>query len=156
VRFVQIDFNREKLDEAMRRSDYDETRRTCFIWEGVSNYLTDAAVDAMVRWFAQAAVASEVIFTYVDRLILTDPDRFVGGRRLLATVERMGERWTFGLEPEAMPAYLAERSLELVDDMGAAEYRARYMPERTAGMKGYEFYRVARARVTRRPRPAAT
>jgi methyltransferase (TIGR00027 family) len=40
VRFVKIDFNREKLQEVLARAGFEASRRTVFLWEGVSNYLT--------------------------------------------------------------------------------------------------------------------
>lgn len=147
VRFVETDFNQGELEKAVGGSGYDPCRRSCFIWEGVTNYLTDAAVDGMFRWFAGAAAESVVIFTYVDRAVLTDPDAFLGARRLLATMERLGERWTFGFDPLELPAYLARFGLELTIDVNATQYRAQYMGRQSSHMRGYEFYRVAVARV---------
>jgi len=42
-------------------------------------------------------------------------------------VTGVGEPWTFGLRPEALPAYLEERGLRLVKDMSANEYRTHTM-----------------------------
>jgi hypothetical protein len=39
---------------------------------GVTNYLTEAAVDATLRWCSRAARESLVLFTYVDRAILPE------------------------------------------------------------------------------------
>lgn len=147
VWFVASDFNQQGLERAMVAAGYGLARSTCFIWEGVTNYLTESAIDVAFRWFAAAAPGSHVIFTYVDRRVLTDPAAFEGTKRLLRTMRRVGEPWTFGFDPVEVPAYLAARGLELVGDVGATEYRARYLARRTAGMRGYEFYRVAHARV---------
>jgi O-methyltransferase involved in polyketide biosynthesis len=89
-----------------------------------------------------------VLFTYVDRAILTHPERFAGTRALHAALARAGERFTFGLAPEALAGFLAARGLRLERDVGCAEYRARYYGEAAARMRGHEFYHVALARVT--------
>jgi O-methyltransferase involved in polyketide biosynthesis len=67
-------------------------------------------------------------------------------------VERAGERWTFGINPVELRAYLAERGLDLIEDVGSLEYRTRYMRPSGLHMKGYEFYRVALAQVPEKAR----
>jgi O-methyltransferase involved in polyketide biosynthesis len=64
--------------------------------------------------------------------------------RALATA---GERWTFGLDPGEVPAFLAARGLALEQDVGATEYRRRCFGPAAARMAGYEFYRIVVARV---------
>jgi hypothetical protein len=76
--------------------------------------------------------------------VIEAPASFSGSRRLGRTLARAGERWTFGLRPAEIRAYLAVRGLDLIDDLGAADYRRRYLG---GPGKGYEFYRVAIARV---------
>ncbi|HEX2482793.1 MAG TPA: hypothetical protein VHQ69_13005, partial [Methylomirabilota bacterium] len=51
------------------------------------------------------------------------------------------------LEPSRVAAYLGERGYRLDEDLGAAEYRARYFGSSSAAMRGYEFYRVVSAHV---------
>src|SRR5207237_7113382 len=126
VRFVPVDFKRDDLTSAMYAAGYRESARTFILWEGVTNYLTDGAVDTTLRWCSRASAGSLVLFTYVHRDILTRPDAFAGAKNLFASLEKAGERLTFGMEPSHVPQYLAERGLSLELDVGAAEYRARY------------------------------
>jgi methyltransferase (TIGR00027 family) len=151
VHFIGIDFTRESLDRVMPRTAFRPSAPSCILWEGVSNYLNEAAVDATLRWCAQAPVGTPVLFTYVHRDILTRPEAFVGSSRLFAALERAGERFTFGLDPAELPAYLAARGLALEQDIGAAEYRRRYYGDASRHMRGHEFYRVVVARVAPRP-----
>jgi methyltransferase (TIGR00027 family) len=154
VRFVAVDFQRGDLGSAMSAAGYRESARTFFLWEGVTNYLTEAAVDATLRWCARASAGSRLLFTYVHRDVLTRPGAFVGTQRLFASLERVGERFTFGIEPGELPGFLAERGLSLESDLGASEYRERYFAEAARSMRGHEFYRVALARVGEPPAPA--
>jgi len=147
VRFVAIDFAQSDLASSMDAAGYRESARTLFLWEGTTNYLSEPAVDATLRWCARAAAGSRLLFTYVHRDILTRPETFFGWQRLFASLERSGERFSFGMEPREVPAYLAARGLELESDEGAAEFRARYYGEAARGLRGHEFYRVALARV---------
>ena len=147
VRFVPVDFDAQPLGAAMSAAGYDPGRQTLFVWEGVTNYLTEAAVDLTLRFCAGAVAGSMVIFTYVHRQVLDAPEAFAGTEKLFATLGASHERWTFGLDPARLESFLAERGLKLDEDVGAAEYRARCYGPAASGMRGYEFYRIAIAHV---------
>jgi methyltransferase (TIGR00027 family) len=147
VQFMEIDFNRQRLDEVLAASHLDQARPNIVIWEGVTNYLTEGAVDATLAVIGTMAPGSRVIFTYVHRDALDESADFYGINRLTRDLRRLGEPWTFGLYPEQLPEYLAAHGLRLIEDLGSTEYRKRYMAPRPANMRGYEFYRVAVARV---------
>lgn len=155
VRFVPVDFDSQPLADTMSAAGYDPRRRTLFIWEGVTNYLTADAVDGTLRWCAGAAAGSTVVFTYVHRQVLDAPQEFHGTGKLFATLRASGERWTFGLDPARLPSFLAQRGLVLGEDVGASDYRARYCGSAATRMRGYEFYRIAIARVPNPPSPDA-
>jgi methyltransferase (TIGR00027 family) len=147
VRFVAIDFNADSLPTTMSSAGFDPRLRTLFLWEGVTNYLSEEAVDGTLRWCASAAAGSQVLFTYVHRRVLDTPQAFEGTKNLFATLHAAGERWTFGLDPSHVSGFLAERGLALDQDIGAADYRARYFGRAASRMRGYEFYRIALASV---------
>lgn len=151
VEFVAVDFDRDDLADAMQAAGYREPARTFLLWEGVTGYLTESAVDATLRWCARASSGSPLIFTYLHRDVLTRPSAFVGTQRLFASLAKVGEQLTFGLEPSELPQFLAERGLSLESDLGAAEYRERYYRSAARKMRGHEFYRVALARVGENP-----
>jgi methyltransferase (TIGR00027 family) len=148
VEFVEIDFNRQMLDGVMEASGFDRRTRTFFIWEGVTNYLTESAVDGTLRYLARAGEpGSRILFTYIHRGVLQNPAGFEGAEKSVSVVERVGERWTFGIDPAELPSYLTKRGLELIEDVGSREYRARYMKPSRLRMRGYEFYRAALAQI---------
>jgi methyltransferase (TIGR00027 family) len=151
VRFVPIDFNSQPLSSEMEAAGYDRHRRTLFIWEGVTNYLTEDAVDATLRWCARAGGGTKVVFTYIHRRVLETPEAFHGTRKLFTTLHAASERWTFGLDPSRLSAFLAERGLRLDEDVSASDYRGRYFGRAATRMQGYEFYRIAVAHVPDRP-----
>jgi methyltransferase (TIGR00027 family) len=147
VHFVPVDFNERDLESAMTAAGYRESTRTFFLWEGVTNYLTEASVDTTLRWCSRAPQGSRLLFTYVHRDVLTRPSAFIGTASLFASLERFGERWTFGIEPDRLREFLAERGLSLETDLGASEYRELYYNDAARKMRGYESYRIAVARV---------
>ncbi len=148
VVFVEIDFNRQSLGEVLKATGFDRNLRTFFIWEGVTNYLTEQAVDATLRFVSSNAPGTQIVFTYVHREVLDNPSKFEGTQTLARTLQELGEPWTFGLDPAELPGYLRARGLQLIEDLGSVDYRARYMGSGTRNKKGYEFYRAALAEVS--------
>lgn len=147
TRYLVIDFDRGNLENLLRQHDIDLSLPITLIWEGVTNYLQQEAVDAVFDLVGRMATGSTIIFTYIDKKVLEEPAAFFGAQRLLKDLEEIEERWTFGFHPEELSAYLAGRGLHLVRDAGAADYRSQYLSERKHILKGYEFYRVAMATV---------
>jgi methyltransferase (TIGR00027 family) len=147
VRFVPIDFQRDRLAEAIAARGFDERQRSLVLWEGVTNYLTQAAVEETLRWCARAAPGSEVLFTYVHERVLREPTAFFGTAELFHRLRATSEEWTFGLDPLHLQGFLHACGLELIEDVGASDYRARYFGSAAETMRGYEFYRIASARV---------
>lgn len=66
----------------------------------------------------------------------------------MALARRGGAPWVFGFTPETLEAYLAERSLTLVEDIGSDAYRARYLDPIGRIMDIYDGERMALARVS--------
>ena len=118
-----------------------------FLWEGVTNYLTEEAVDAVLRYVGMCAPGSRIAFTYVHKGVLDGAVNFFGGARIRRDVARLGEPWTFGFYPAELPAFLHSRNLQLDHDAGAREYRLQCFGARGAEMKGYDFYHLAMAHV---------
>jgi len=146
VRFVTVDFNKQLVVEALTGAGYNGTMPACFVWEGVTNYLSADAVDNLLCQIRKAARGSLLLFSYIHREVLENPEAFFGAKELMARLESYGEPWTFGFRPEELVGYLGARGLRLVKDLSVAEAwrdAGRPAPE----LHGYEFYRLASARV---------
>jgi methyltransferase (TIGR00027 family) len=144
--FVPIDFNEQSMTEALRSAGFNMDLPSCFLWEGVSNYLIPEAVDKTLREIANFKPGSMLIFTYVEQKVLDQPKRFYNAEKLLAKLKGMQEPWLFGLEVDLAPAYLKERGLTLISDVSVAEvWNSMHRP--AYAIRGYEFYRIVVARV---------
>ncbi len=153
VSYVSIDFNRQPAAEVMRNAGLDLNRPTFFLWEGVTNYLTEHAVDTTLRYVATAAAHSRILFTYIHRDVLRAGSTFFASDSVRTTVRDIGEPWTFGFDPAELPHYLQARGLRLLSDVDSRTYRAQYMGLRGRHLRGYEFYRIALAEVPDRSAP---
>jgi len=147
VTLVGMDFIQDLLADALDRTGFDPRQRTIVIWEGVTNYLSEDAVEAVLAWTGGLAPDSLLAFTYVHARVLAEPSAFAGAERILAAVARTGEAWTFAIDPAQLESRLAAHGLTLVEDLGADDYRARVCDSRDAHACGYAFYRAALASV---------
>jgi methyltransferase (TIGR00027 family) len=147
VRHVEIEFNTQNLRNALAEGAFDPAKRTFFIWEGVTNYLAPDAVSETLKFVGSVARRSQIIFTYIHRDFFRTPHLFPGATRLKGDLERMGEPWTFGLDPTEILPLLRRYGLCLLKDFGSIEYRADYLGKTGGMLRGYEFYRAALAEV---------
>jgi methyltransferase (TIGR00027 family) len=147
VTFVNVDFEKDDFDQLLRAAGFDATRPAIVVWEGVSQYLTGEAVCGVIRWAGKLAPSSRFIFTYVHEGVLDGSVAFAGADKITAKVDGSGEPWRFGLLPEQLPAFLRERGLTLLSDLGADDYRARVMGAESRHMQGYSFYHTVLAEV---------
>jgi methyltransferase (TIGR00027 family) len=145
---VPVDFLHDDLKTRLAAAGAPEGERTLFLWEGVTNYLDADSVSAVFDLVAQiAAAGSRIIFTYVHAGVLDGHFEAPGLKALFARLAATGESWTFGFHPDQVGDTLARHGLRLIADLGAADYRSLIMGERSRGLVGYEFYRVALAEV---------
>ncbi|SNT01941.1 methyltransferase, TIGR00027 family [Actinoplanes regularis] len=148
VRFVPVDLVTGDLAAALRTAGFAALEPTVVIWEGVTNYLTAAAVDATMRLIAAStASGSTLIFTYVDRAALDGTGDFSGVTEWHAAVRHGGEPWTFGFAPAELPGYVAARGLRLALDQSAREAADRYLEPLGRHEPAASFYRIAQAEI---------
>jgi len=147
VRYVETDFIHQELSDALVKSSFQSGLPAVFLWEGVSQYLTRDAVDAVLRLVATSGRGTRLIFTYVHSGMLDGSLSFRAAKRLLCGYAGLGEPWIFGLYPERVSGFLRERGLELDRDLSAGEYRELCFGAASKGMRGYEFHHVASVNV---------
>ena len=141
---VPVDFERDDLATALRSAGLDPWERALFIWEGVASYLSAEAVDGTLRALAGlGAPGSLLVFTYLDRAGLEDGAKLRGAAGTIGAVRRAGEPFRFGLDPAELGAYLAERGLELREEISTAELAERYLHPRGRRPVASEFFRLA-------------
>jgi methyltransferase (TIGR00027 family) len=142
--FVGVDFARDDLRNQMEKAGFHFGAKTLVLWEGVTNYLTADSVDATFRLTAAAVSSgSPIFFTYIDRGILDGSRSFTGAAESSRAVEKVGEPYTFGFDPNEVKTYLASRGFELLDDLAVSEAADRYYGD--SRPKVYSYYHVVKA-----------
>jgi methyltransferase (TIGR00027 family) len=128
VTLVGMDFDRQSLEDVLPAAGFQTGRRTLFIWEGVTQYITAEAVRDTLEFVSRVSGAeSAIVFTYVRRGLVdgTEGPEWFGSLQSFAA--KVGSPLKFGLDPAEMAPYLSDHGLALVEEVGAAEYQARYL-----------------------------
>ncbi|MBN2085732.1 MAG: SAM-dependent methyltransferase [Anaerolineales bacterium] len=126
--FVRINFDREDLAAALAKAGFQFGRKSLFLMEGITMYLTAQALDRTLEFVRQnAAPGSRVVFDYIYASVLRRENRFHGEREIFETVARAGEGWTFGLEDGEVKAFLAQRGFQLLAHYTPDQLQKKYL-----------------------------
>lgn len=148
VALVGIDFDQQKLDDVLNAAGFQKGKRTLFIWEGVTQYLTAEAVSSTLEFVSSASGAgSAIVFTYVRRGIIDGTDRPEWMQGFLSFAERVGSPLVFGIDPAELASYLSDLGLRLIEDVGTADYEERYLKPLGRELSVFEGERAAFAGV---------
>lgn len=130
ARYVSWDFETRALDElpeGLAAAGHDAAEPTLTIWEGVTMYLTEAAIDASLRAIAAySATASQLAMTYMGRAPGQKPSFLA--RMVQVAAAQIGEPFKWGWDPDALPAYLEDRGFVLHDDVSTPEAADALLP----------------------------
>ncbi|WP_367646129.1 SAM-dependent methyltransferase [Mycolicibacterium sp. P1-5] len=126
VTLLAVDFEVDDLADRLQRNGFSAERRTFYIWEAVTQYLTEPAVRQAFGYLAQAAPGSGLAFTFVRADFLAGRQLY-GAERARRQFVVKDALWRFGLNPADVAQFLAKYGWREVDQVGPAEYAARYL-----------------------------
>jgi methyltransferase (TIGR00027 family) len=146
--YVTWDFETRAMDElpdALAAAGLDRAAPAFTIWEGVTMYLTEPAIDASLRAIAAwSATGSQLAMTYFANPQLQQHS--LASRTRDALLARIGEPWRFGWAAGELPGYLAARGFELVRDEAMDEAARALLPASIAEHLHWGGRRTALAR----------
>jgi methyltransferase (TIGR00027 family) len=121
--FADIDFERESLLDGLLRHNISMDKPTFFSWLGVTMYLREDAVDAVLRSVARFPVDSEIVLTFLTQS--SDSPSPLAQR-----VANLGEPFVSYFEPDALEAKLLGAGFSKVEFLTPAEAEAQYFRQR--------------------------
>jgi methyltransferase (TIGR00027 family) len=144
VTFVPIDFDTQTLEAVLAGTTFDRSRPALFIWEGVTQYISEDGVRRTLDFVGKSAPGSSIVFTYVLKSIIERRSDIPNADRMMDRVAEQAP-WIFGLEPSGIQPYLEIFHLLLVEDVGSADYQEKYLKPLGRDMEVFEGERIAHA-----------
>lgn len=126
ITLVPINFIEQELGTVLKEYGYFSNTKTFFIWEAVSQYLTETSVRQTFNFLSQVSAGSRLAFTYVRK-------DFIEGKKLYG-LEKFYDKiivkdkvWHFGFEPNELDSFLGEYGWRMVEHLGYDELAEQYM-----------------------------
>jgi methyltransferase (TIGR00027 family) len=117
VAFVEIDFKRDALRDALVGAGFQPAEKTFFVWEGVSVYLAEEAVPTTLRAIAtSSAPGSSLVMDYACQATIDVLARFPNHPQHQFTTD-WGEPWIFGVPDNQEREFFRACGLELRESM---------------------------------------
>lgn len=147
VKYVAIDFEKQDLAIELTKAGYDLNDKTLFIYEGVSQYISEEANQNNFKYMQQAANNSKIVFTYIIK-------DFIDGKEINNVTKKEMYKymcnknnplWVFGLNSEHLKKYLEQYSFKLVEDIGSTEVKERISNINKLKLSIFEIERLALA-----------
>jgi methyltransferase (TIGR00027 family) len=125
--FVPIDFNKENVVEKIAQAGFMAGRKSLFLLEGVTMYLSQDAIENTFRFVSDVSgVGSLIVFDYIYAGVLRREKKYYGEGEIFKTLAKVGEEWTFALEEAEIEPFLSTYGFALKDHSGAQELEDRY------------------------------
>ncbi|ATB34116.1 class I SAM-dependent methyltransferase [Melittangium boletus] len=157
VTYVPINFDAQRLEDVLPAAGFDRTKRTFFLWEGVSMYLTEEAIDQTLGFVARnSPPKSSIAFDFVDQGALKgNSPRHPGVQQWIDVLTELGHPMTFGIDENATDVFLRKRGFEVVSQIGSAEMERKYLTKSDGALlcRTSSFLCIVHAQVTA-PSPA--
>jgi methyltransferase (TIGR00027 family) len=128
ISFVPINFETDNLRDALMEAGFSREKKTLFIWEGVTYYLSAEVVDNMLAFVrSNSPSGSSISFDYAslsDEALNED-----GAKELRKHMQSQysNEPTKFGIRAGKIEAFLAERGFEVIEHLTAAEMNEKYL-----------------------------
>jgi methyltransferase (TIGR00027 family) len=125
--FANIDFEHESLHDGLLRHHFSMDEPTFFSWLGVTMYLKEDAIDAVLRSVAMFPAGSEIVLTFAP-LPGDSPSP------LAQRAASYGEPWVSYFEPDTLEAKLRSTGFPKVEFLPSAEAEALYFRQRPGNL----------------------
>ena len=113
VNFVSVNFKQDRLEDVLHNAGFDPTKRTLFIWEGVTYYLPAAAIATTLRFIKNNSPAGSILcFDY-----LSEPLESVNP----------AEPFLFWIPQKQIAEFLEDHGVELVEHLDAPAMEKRFL-----------------------------
>jgi methyltransferase (TIGR00027 family) len=146
VTFIPIDFDTQTLETVFTGTAFDPSMPAIFIWEGVTQYISEEAVRQTLAFVGKSAPGSIIVFTYVLKSIIERHSDIPGANHMMDVVARQSP-WVFGLEPSGIQDFLKPYGLTVIAEVGNSDYQGKYLKPVERNLVVFEGERIIHAAI---------
>eukprot|EP01122_Echinamoeba_exundans_P011946 TRINITY_DN48_c0_g1_i1.p1 TRINITY_DN48_c0_g1~~TRINITY_DN48_c0_g1_i1.p1 ORF type:complete len:371 (-),score=60.73 TRINITY_DN48_c0_g1_i1:45-1106(-) len=113
VTFVPVNFNTQKIEDQLPASGYSKDKKTLFLWEAVTQYISAEAVDNVLKFVREnSGSGSMICFDYKYKEAV-DGTKSYAGLALKTFVGQENEPYVFGVPEGKINQFLKDRGFEV-------------------------------------------
>lgn len=125
--YITIDFNKENLKTQLADSKFNLDKKTLFILEGLTMYLSHEAIDETFKLISDySAQGSLIVFDYIYASVLRREMKYYGENAIYQRVKKDNEKWTFGIEEGEIESFLDSYQLSLLEHFDSDKLEQKY------------------------------
>jgi len=125
IQLLPVDFERDDLGSILSANGYSSEQQTFFIWEAVSQFLTESGIQATLNFLSKARRGSRLAFTYILKEFLIG-DNLYGHEKSYKQFVEKGV-WLSGLHPEDVSGFLESYGWKVLEHLGYDELAEKYV-----------------------------
>lgn len=141
LKLVSIDFDKEQIETTLASNNYSLNSKTFFILEGVTQYLTEEAIQSTFNFLSKAKSGSKLVFTYIIKEFL-DGKNLYGWERGYNIYVLKNKLWLFGIHPHECPEYLNKFGWKLIEDLSASDLKRKYIDKTGRNLSSIPIERI--------------
>jgi methyltransferase (TIGR00027 family) len=146
LHYLPVDFEHETLADGLRRSSLRLDEQAFFSMLGVTQYLTQEAVERTLGDLAGAACrGSKLVIEFIAPPKSLAPDEATLVNAIAAGAGKVGEPWLSYFDGADMENILRQQGFSAVKHLGPEEATQRYLQGRTDGSRLPGYFRMALA-----------
>jgi methyltransferase (TIGR00027 family) len=135
LRWCPTNFEEVGLQASLDAAGFDPTLPTCFAWLGVTPYLTEAAVDTVLRFVLSLPIGNSIVFSFVlSNSCRTDEERTIW-EELVGAAASLGEPWLTTFEPLLLRDRLRTMGFSRIAHLSTEAANERYFAGRGDGLR---------------------
>ncbi len=127
VTFVPVDLRKDELGFSLYENGYDHRLKTLFIWEGVTMYIDQQAVDEMLVFISKnSGKGSAVIFDYTYPDVINGSNERKEAKEWLKKASQSDEPLHFGISDNDVQELLVENGFQNIECATSDYFNNRY------------------------------
>jgi len=147
LRFCPINFETASLPEALGAVSFDFRTPAFFSWLGVTQYLTEEAIESTLEFVLSLPSGSGIVFSFVVPEASLDIDQRQELASIAHTTASHGEPFITRLEPAVLQKRLVEMGFSSVYHLTPESAGDRYFSGRSDGLRAPRVAQLMRAMV---------
>ncbi|WP_330182577.1 SAM-dependent methyltransferase [Nocardia sp. NBC_01503] len=148
TRFVGVDFERDDLAAKLAAQGFDSATPALVSWLGVSMYLTEAAISAVLTVLGTFAPGTELVLEYALPPELRDESGTAYAEFALPAAADQGEPWLSFFTPDALTDLLDKHGFTVAEHISQRETVSPDLWQRADNLRPADLCRLLRASVS--------